>query len=226
MITEIEIAVIIRLLAATCCGGLIGFERKLKGQFAGLKTFSLVCMGSAMVMTTNEYIYSNLSLGNGDPTRMAAQVISGIGFLGAGTIIVTNHSQIIGLSTAAALWVTASIGIAIGSGFYFCGITGVAILFVSSRIHRLLDKWIIAYSKIMRIYVIFKDENFMIHLAKYCNDNNIKILTVSRESKSAWFENSYCAIVELKCNKRLRHEQIINNIQTIEGLLYVEEEDI
>ena len=112
-------SVLIRLVCAAVCGGIIGFERGLKGRPAGLKTFSLVCIGATMVMVTNEYIIEYVSGGSGDPARLAAQVISGIGFLGAGTIMVTGANQVKGLTTAAALWVTAAIGITIGSGFYF-----------------------------------------------------------------------------------------------------------
>ena len=94
-------------------------ERELKGRPAGMKTFSLVCIGAAMVMITNEYIINTVSDGNGDIGRLAAQVISGIGFLGAGTIIVTGNNQIRGLTTAAALWVTAAMGIMNWNWFFF-----------------------------------------------------------------------------------------------------------
>ena len=113
-VSEFEIVALIKLLLATLCGGLVGLEREMKGRPAGLKTFSLVCVGATLAMITNEYIYVTLAHGSGDSARMAAQVISGIGFLGAGTIIVTGQSQVRGLTTAAALWVTASVGIAIG----------------------------------------------------------------------------------------------------------------
>lgn len=114
-----QISTLMRLVFAAVCGGLIGLERELKGRPAGLKTFSLVCVGATLAMITNEYISVYVSGGSGDAARMAAQVISGIGFLGAGTIIVTGVNQIKGLTTAAALWVTAALGITIGTGFYF-----------------------------------------------------------------------------------------------------------
>ena len=82
---------IIRLLLGSICGGLIGLEREMKGRPAGLKTFSLVCMGATLVMVTNEFIYVNVANSTGDSARMAAQVISGIGFLGAGTIMTTGN---------------------------------------------------------------------------------------------------------------------------------------
>lgn len=123
-LSELEQTVILRLAFAAVAGGLIGMERELKGRPAGMKTFSLVCIGASMVMVTNEYIIKYLSNGTGDIARLAAQVISGIGFLGAGTIIVTGNNQIRGLTTAAALWVTAALGITIGAGFFFGGLIG------------------------------------------------------------------------------------------------------
>jgi putative Mg2+ transporter-C (MgtC) family protein len=105
-----QCSVLLRLIFAAICGILIGLERDLKGRPAGLKTFSLVCIGATLSMVTNEYISVYLNGGSGDAARMAAQVISGIGFLGAGTIIVTCMNQIRGLTTAAALWLTAAIG--------------------------------------------------------------------------------------------------------------------
>ncbi len=127
---------IIRLLLGSICGGLIGLEREMKGRPAGLKTFSLVCMGATLVMVTNEFIYVNVANSTGDSARMAAQVISGIGFLGAGTIMTTGNDRVKGLTTAAALWVTAAIGIAIGTGFYFGGIAGLIVLYAVPAIGR------------------------------------------------------------------------------------------
>ena len=109
-------SIVIRLLAATLCGGLLGMERERKKRPAGLRTYILVCMGAALVIMTNIYITD--LYGTGDPTRLAAQVVSGIGFLGAGTIIVTTRNRVRGLTTAAGLWASACMGIAIGAGFY------------------------------------------------------------------------------------------------------------
>lgn len=89
-----QISTLMRLVFAAVCGGLIGLERELKGRPAGLKTFSLVCVGATLAMITNEYISVYVSGGSGDAARMAAQVISGIGFLGAGTIIVTGVTRL------------------------------------------------------------------------------------------------------------------------------------
>ena len=95
-------SVLLRLLLATIIGGILGWERGRKNRPAGLRTYMLVCLGAAIVMMTNQYVTQ--CLGTGDPVRMGAQVISGIGFLGAGSIMVTQRNQIRGITTAAGLW--------------------------------------------------------------------------------------------------------------------------
>ena len=127
-------SVVVRCLAAVLLGGVIGLERGLKNRAAGFRTYMLVCLGSCIVMVTNQYIHQ--IYGTGDPVRMGAQVISGIGFLGAGTIIVTSRSQIKGLTTAAGLWASACIGLALGIGFYeVAAVGGVCILLVLTTFH-------------------------------------------------------------------------------------------
>ena len=111
------VSVTVRVLLAAVLGGLVGSERGRRGRAAGMRTHVLVCLGAAM--TSMEGLYSAEVLGfTNDPLRVSAQVISGIGFLGAGTIMTRNHAQITGLTTAAGLWATASLGLCIGTGFY------------------------------------------------------------------------------------------------------------
>ena len=111
-----QLSIIVRILASIIVGGLIGVERGMKNRPAGLRTYMLVCVGSCLIMLTNQFIYQ--TTGAGDPMRLGAQVVSGIGFLGAGTIVVTKHNQIKGLTTAAGLWASAGVGLAFGVGFY------------------------------------------------------------------------------------------------------------
>lgn len=110
--------VVMRLLLAGILGGIIGYERETENKPAGFRTNMLVCIGSALVMVTSEFMFTRYSgLTNMDPARLGAQVISGIGFLGAGTII-RDGMHVRGLTTAAGLWVVACVGIAAGVGFY------------------------------------------------------------------------------------------------------------
>lgn len=131
--------ILIRLLLSTVLGGLIGIEREYHNRPAGLRTHILVSLISTLIMIVGIDIHEKT--GGNDPTRLAAQVVSGIGFLGAGTIIRTG-SSIKGLTTAATLWANAGIGLAVGAGFYYASIISVVIvlvtLFLLSRIELLL----------------------------------------------------------------------------------------
>ena len=130
--------IVLRCFVAAICGGIIGIERKNRLKEAGLRTHLILAMGSALMMAVSKYAFFDiLRYGNElavqvklDPSRVAAGIVSGVGFLGAGTIFV--RKQIInGLTTAAGLWVTSGIGMAIGAGMYIPGIAATVILFVA-----------------------------------------------------------------------------------------------
>ncbi|WP_035455572.1 MgtC/SapB family protein [Agrilactobacillus composti] len=128
----------LRLIVAAICGGLVGFERKARLKTAGTRTHMLVAVGSALFMLVSKYGFfdvlnrTNMAL---DPSRIAAQVVSGIGFIGAGTIL-TRHHQIDGLTTAAGLWATAAIGLAIGADMYVIGIAGTLCILTTQTMVR------------------------------------------------------------------------------------------
>jgi putative Mg2+ transporter-C (MgtC) family protein len=143
-----------KLLLSAAVGGLVGFQRESSNRPAGLRTHILVCVGSALVMITSEYVFNKYrGTTNLDPARLGAQVISGIGFLGAGTIL-RDGSTIKGLTTAAGLWAVACIGIAIGTGFYFGGIAAALLVYFTLLISK---DWEVAFdnknsSRKIRIY--------------------------------------------------------------------------
>ena len=118
---------LLRIVLATVIGGLIGLDRSRHGRVAGTRTHILVCLGAAVTTLVGFYTAEHLGFSN-DPLRMGAQVISGVGFLGVGTIVIRHQSQVKGLTTAAGLWTTACIGLAIGAGFYL--VAGLAFLAV------------------------------------------------------------------------------------------------
>ena len=123
-------AIMLRMVAALVCGGVIGMERGHRGRPAGLRTHILVCLGAAISVMVGLYISKNLGYGN-DPTRMGAQVISGIGFLGGGSIMIVGRNQVRGLTTAAGLWATATIGLAIGAGCIEIAVFGTLLVLVT-----------------------------------------------------------------------------------------------
>ena len=124
------LAITSRLVLALICGGVIGLERETKRRPAGFRTHILICMGSAITILTNLYLYQVMHLYT-DISRMGAQVIAGISFVGAGTIIVTRHQKIKGLTTAAGLWTASIIGLACGAGYAECAIFATLMVLLS-----------------------------------------------------------------------------------------------
>ena len=127
---QIILSTVLRSLAAVVIGGLIGSERARHGRAAGMRTHILVCLGACMTSMTSMFV-SDVLGNNGDVFRIPAQVVSGIGFLGAGMIILKNNNMITGLTTAAGVWTTATIGVALGYGYYV-GAAAVTVLFLST----------------------------------------------------------------------------------------------
>lgn len=125
------VTIAIRLVLAVLVGGIIGHERGKHGSAAGLRTHILVCIGSAMSSLTGYYVFHTLGIA-GDVLRLSAQVVSGIGFLGAGMIIVKNSNVVTGLTTAAGMWATSAIGIALGFGFYSGAVIATVLCFFTA----------------------------------------------------------------------------------------------
>ena len=145
-------AVCLRIIAALICGGLIGMDRGLKKRAAGMRTYMLVCVGACLIVLTNQYVYQITSIG--DPMRMGAQVVSGIGFLGAGTIIVTKQNHIRGLTTAAGLWAAAAVGLALGIGFYEAALIAGLAIFIILTAFNWLDNKITSRNKYLDLHLV------------------------------------------------------------------------
>ncbi len=164
------VTVAIRLLLAMVLGGTIGLERGKQGRAAGMRTHILVCLGSALAAMIGFYATDVLGYSN-DPLRIAAQVISGIGFLGVGTIMLKGRFQIVGLTTAAGLWTAAAVGLALGAGFYegalitfFCSVLTVTV------VHRLEYKINKKYSR-FGMYVEVRSDEYVRCTIDYLREN-------------------------------------------------------
>ena len=214
------VAIIARIAVAVVLGGIIGMERGLKNRPAGLRTYMLVCVGSCLIMLTNQYIFQ--CYGVGDPVRMGAQVVSGIGFLGAGTIVVTRRNQIKGLTTAAGLWASAAVGLAIGIGLYEAAIVGGIVIFlVLSIIHR-WDNNMRMNSKIVEVYVELNSKISLGDFMRKIKEMDLEIDNVRTEYESSFEEGKHAYIAVLKCKHKRNHDELFQSIRDIEGVSYVE----
>ena len=176
---------LLRLVLALIAGGVIGAERGKQGRAAGMRTHILVCLGATLTAMTGLYAYE--ILGTGDPLRISAQVISGIGFLGVGTILIKGRFQITGLTTAAGLWTVGAIGIALGLGYYAgAGITFVAAVLattIMSRVEYKLTRRNTRFGIYVEIYLDTNVRKVMDHLMANFPVTDIQI-TPPRSGKS------------------------------------------
>ena len=214
-------AVALRILCAILLGGMLGMERGMKNRPAGLRTYMLVCTGSCLIMLTNQYIFQVFTVG--DPVRMGAQVVSGIGFLGGGTIIITRHSRIKGLTTAAGLWASAAVGLALGIGFYEAAIVGGVAIFV---IMTLLQKWdnkMHSMTKRMDVYVELDKAVTLGDFLREVRETNLAISNVQRESSPDKDAGSRAFSATLTSPSRQRHAEMLEIISGITGVVFLEE---
>ena len=214
-------AVGLRILAALIFGGIIGLEREMKNRPAGLRTYMLVCVGSCLIMMTNQYIFQ--ATATGDPTRMSAQVVSGIGFLGAGTIVVTQRNQIKGLTTAAGLWACAAVGLALGIGFYEAAlIGGVAIYVVLTLLHRGDDRMRMK-GRVFDIYFELSKEYPLGNFMRAVRAMDLELSGIRMESDTVLRDGASAFIATVKAKHRVAHASILSEISKLDGVDYLEE---
>lgn len=146
---DFSVEYIFRIVLSAILGALIGYERQFKHKSAGLRTNILVCIGSCLIMILSNLLYENVEgKTNADPARLAAQVVSGIGFLGAGAII-KEGVNVIGLTTAACIWVVSGVGLAVGAGYYVIAIFSSLLVYIILEILSHMDNWFVPTDNIM-----------------------------------------------------------------------------
>lgn len=213
--------IFIKMALALVCGGVLGVERERKKRPAGFRTYMLVCVGATLAMMTNQYMYE--LYGTGDPARMGAQVISGIGFLGAGTIITTVHNRVKGLTTAAGLWAAASIGLAIGIGFYAGAILGtVVIFFAMVSLHR-FERSVVTSTKIALVYVELDKISSLRYLLAFAKENNMELVDVETEHGGKAQSGETAVVITLKMPNKEMHSKLVTKLSAVTGVAYAEE---
>ena len=209
------LSIMLRILLAVICGGIIGIERGRSHQPAGMRTYMLVCLGAAIVMATGQYMHDTFE--TGDPSRLGAQVISGIGFLGAGSIITSGKTKVRGLTTAAGLWASACIGLTIGVGFYSAGLIATLVVYlIMARFKKLEYKFLVddVYSG---IYIEYDDTLSITDIAQHIAGSGLEIEEVQRGTKGKGFQK---ALVTLKNTKNESRDEILRILDCIDGVKY------
>lgn len=223
-------SIIVRIFLAVILGGLIGIERAFKKHEAGFRTNILVCVGATMTTFCNQFIYEYF--GGGDVARLGAGVISGVGFLGAGTILLTSRNQIRGLTTAAGLWTCACLGISIGLGFYTVAICGclaiMLVLYILPRIESVINN----RTPYLTLHVEFESINeddkqsYLKDFMVFLRNNNAKIYAVERNQAYATTELAvYSISIKINVDKnkaKKTQDEIVAEVDKLEYIFHCE----
>ncbi len=212
------VAVLVRLLSAMLCGGAIGIEREHKRRTAGFRTHILICLGAAMTTMVSQFLFREMHMYT-DIGRLGAQVIAGIGFIGAGTIIVTKRRQVKGLTTAAGLWTCAIIGLAVGAGYYEAAVLATVIILLAEIFFSRFEYWVLDNARNINIYVEYSGTDNLDSVIRTLKTYRVIILDLEI-TKSG--QNS-CAIFQLQLPKKLSHDKLMTVVSTSEGIISVEE---
>ncbi len=229
------ISVLVRLLLAMLCGGLIGMERETRRAPAGFRTYMLVCLGATLAMLISQYEVTMMNTqwaaianevgSNTDVSRLGAQVVNGIGFLGAGTILVTAGMQVRGLTTAAGLWASACMGLAVGAGFYECVIPACILIFLCVRYLTNISSFIQDNAKIINIYVEFESLDHLSDILERMSSQDLQVFDVDVDRAEGRNQRaSHPSIVfSVNLKRRMTHEQILASLSDLNGIRLIRE---
>ncbi len=215
-------SILLRIILALMVGGILGLERGRKNRAAGFRTYILVCLGATLVMMTNQFVYQQFNAS--DPTRLGAQVISGIGFLGAGTILLTGRNQVKGITTAAGLWTAACCGLAIGIGFYEGALLGAVVILLVMTVLTKVDDFFNQRSKQIDLYVEFENHTALREFIGYLRNNNYDVqdLHLTGEKKKET-PSPISATLSVFSANRILHAEVISELHEVKGVYFIEE---
>lgn len=226
-------SMMLRIILAILVGGLVGFERERKGRAAGFRTYILVAMGASMTVMLGQYL--DLMMNSfwadqaeainvhTDVSRFAAQVINGVGFLGAGTIIVTGHQEVRGLTTAAGLWASACIGIACGAGFYECVFVGVVLILMCMWMLPCFEEFIVSRSRNMNIYIDLDSFENMAEIVNQLKREGIYIFDLDIEKDNQEHMGKFSILFSVHLPKNLPHAEALALLSKTEGIIAIYE---
>ena len=216
------LAITARLVLAVLCGGIIGLEREVRRRSAGFRTHILICMGSAITILTNLYLYQVMHLYT-DISRMGAQVIAGVSFVGAGTIIVTRSNRVKGLTTAAGLWTASIIGLACGAGYAECAIFATLMVMLAELVLIRIEYRFVKRSSEVNLYVEYSLPSTVQRLVRVLRTEKIPMndMEVNRMAEADGGYR-YSAILTIQPSRQELEQKIIQEFEQTDGVLTVE----
>ena len=216
------LSVALRMLLAVICGGLVGIEREFKRRPAGFRTHILICLGAAMTTLTSQYLLLEMHYYT-DIARLGAQVIAGIGFIGAGCIIVTRRRRVKGLTTAAGMWTAAIVGLAIGAGYYEGGVITTVLVLLIEIVFDRLERIALRRVPEINLYIEYAEKDALERLMRLFHEEEVLVndLEISHASESGTHKS--CAILSLQMKRNYNADDLILKLQGQSGILFVEE---
>ncbi len=215
-------SVALRMVLAVICGGCVGLERTYRRHDAGFRTHILICLGACMTTLVGQYL--SLTMGYyTDITRLGAQVIAGVGFIGAGAIVVTQREQVKGLTTAAGLWTSAIVGLALGCGFFEGGIYTTILIMITELLLTKLEYFIFRHSQEMNLYLEYQHGTDLETVLAMFRETGITVLSMEvTRSKSS--ESRYPgALFLLRLNKKVSPDGLILKLNKMEEIILAAE---
>ena len=214
------LSVTIRLALAVICGGIIGIERERKRRPAGFRTHILICLGAAMTTLTSQYlIVSGITT---DPARLGAQVIAGIGFIGAGTIIITKRRQVKGLTTAAGLWAAAIVGLCCGAGYFEGAVIATLVVIFAELVLARIEYFIVSNARAFNLFVEYADSGKLGTIIDTIKKSGGYIIDLEITTNAAEGKNP-CATFAVQTPRRVGHQVLMTKIANLDGVISVEE---
>jgi putative Mg2+ transporter-C (MgtC) family protein len=214
-------SVAFRLFLAVICGGIIGLEREFKRRPAGFRTHILICLGAAMTTLTSQFLFLYMHYYT-DMARLGAQVIAGIGFIGAGTII-TRRERIKGLTTAAGLWAAAIVGLAIGGGFYEGALVTTLLILLAELVFSQVDFALMKYSPEVHLYIEYEKRAALDQVTSYFRENEIRLIDLEITHSKANAKHNACAILTVRMNRHITVDEMLMYLKGRKEIILVEE---
>lgn len=227
------VTMMLRILLAVLCGGLIGLERERKNRPAGFRTYMLTALGATLTVLLSLQLDQMLhgpwralaeSIGaTQDVSRFGAEAAKGIGFLGAGTIIITARQQVKGLTTAAGLWASACTGLAVGAGFYECVLIAFAMIFLSIRLFPIVDAYIQENARDINLYMEFYSLGDISTIINQLKSQNVQIYDIDIERNKSGEALHPSAIFSIRLNEKIPHTQLLSDLAELDCFCVIEE---
>ena len=223
----------LRIVLAVLVGGVIGLERERKGRAAGFRTYMLVALGAAVTVILSQYLDAmfdtfmadafEIVKHRTDVVRLGTYVISGVGFLAAGTIIVTGKQEVTGLTTAAGLWASACMGLAVGAGFIECVLVSFLLIVLSIRVLPAIETLILNRSRNMLLYVETENILQLSAIVNYIKREEIRIysLEISRDEPETL--EGISAVLNIRLPIHLYHAELVAALSTLNGVVSIDE---